>query len=52
VTLSDSYHCETIAVMLVDTVPLFTEICTYKALLLDIIKVPSLYFYVPFEGVN
>jgi adenosylmethionine-8-amino-7-oxononanoate transaminase len=39
VTLSNSYHGETIAAMSVGDVPLFTE--TYKALLLDTIKVPS-----------
>ncbi|MDI9781106.1 aminotransferase class III-fold pyridoxal phosphate-dependent enzyme, partial [Pseudomonas putida] len=36
VTLTNSYHGETIAAMSVGDVPLFTE--TYKALLLDTIK--------------
>ncbi len=39
VTLSNSYHGETIAAMSVGDVGLFTD--TYKALLLDTIKVPS-----------
>ena len=39
VTLTNSYHGETIAAMSVGDVALFTD--TYKALLLDTIKVPS-----------
>lgn len=39
VTLTNSYHGETIAAMSVGDVALFTE--TYKSLLLDTIKVPS-----------
>ncbi|MGH8375520.1 MAG: adenosylmethionine--8-amino-7-oxononanoate transaminase, partial [Pseudomonas sp.] len=39
VTLTNSYHGETMAAMSVGDVPLFTE--TYKALLMDTIKVPS-----------
>ncbi len=39
VTLTNSYHGETMAAMSVGDVPLFTE--TYKALLLDTLKVPS-----------
>ena len=50
VTLSNSYHGETIAAMSVGDVPLFTE--TYKALLLDTIKVPSPDCYLRPEGVS
>lgn len=39
ITLSNSYHGETVAAMSVGDVALFTE--TYKSLLLDTIKVPS-----------
>jgi adenosylmethionine-8-amino-7-oxononanoate aminotransferase len=39
VTLSNSYHGETVAAMSVGDVALFTE--TYKSLLLDTLKVPS-----------
>ncbi|MGC2917586.1 adenosylmethionine--8-amino-7-oxononanoate aminotransferase BioA, partial [Pseudomonas aeruginosa] len=39
VTLTNSYHGETIAAMSVGVVALFTE--TYKSQLLDTIKVPS-----------
>ncbi|SNS91399.1 adenosylmethionine--8-amino-7-oxononanoate transaminase [Pseudomonas segetis] len=39
ITLSNSYHGETVAAMSVGDVALFTD--TYKALLLDTIKVPS-----------
>ncbi len=39
VTLSNSYHGETVAAMSVGDVALFTD--TYKALLLDTLKVPS-----------
>lgn len=50
VTLSNSYHGETIAAMSVGDVPLFTE--TYKALLLDTIKVPSPDCYLRPEGMG
>ncbi|WP_426151590.1 adenosylmethionine--8-amino-7-oxononanoate transaminase [Pseudomonas sp. DC3000-4b1] len=48
VTLTNSYHGETIAAMSVGDVPLFTE--TYKALLLDTLKVPSPDCYLRPEG--
>ena len=50
VTLTNSYHGETIAAMSVGDVPLFTE--TYKALLLDTIKVPSPDCYLRPEGMS
>ncbi|WXL25345.1 adenosylmethionine--8-amino-7-oxononanoate transaminase [Ectopseudomonas mendocina] len=50
VTLSNSYHGETIAAMSVGDVGLFTD--TYKALLLDTIKVPSPDCYYRPEGVS
>lgn len=50
VTLTNSYHGETIAAMSVGDVPLFTE--TYKALLLDTIKVPSPDCYLRPEGMG
>ncbi|MBF7143683.1 MULTISPECIES: adenosylmethionine--8-amino-7-oxononanoate transaminase [Pseudomonas] len=50
VTLTNSYHGETIAAMSVGDVPLFTE--TYKALLLDTLKVPSPDCYLRPEGVS
>ena len=50
VTLTNSYHGETIAAMSVGDVPLFTEI--YKALLFDTIKVPSPDCYLRPEGVS
>lgn len=48
VTLSNSYHGETVAAMSVGDVALFTD--TYKALLLDTIKVPSPDCYLRPEG--
>lgn len=48
ITLSNSYHGETIAAMSVGDVPLFTE--TYKSLLLDTIKVPSPDCFLRAEG--
>ena len=48
VTLSNSYHGETVAAMSVGDVGLFTE--TYKALLLDTLKVPSPDCYLRPEG--
>ncbi|MDP3815689.1 adenosylmethionine--8-amino-7-oxononanoate transaminase [Pseudomonas sp.] len=50
ITLSNSYHGETIAAMSVGDVALFTD--TYKALLLDTIKVPSPDCYFRPEGVS
>ncbi|ARU86840.1 adenosylmethionine--8-amino-7-oxononanoate transaminase [Pseudomonas sp. M30-35] len=50
VTLSNSYHGETVAAMSVGDVALFTD--TYKALLLDTIKVPSPDCYNRPEGVS
>ncbi|MGY2329296.1 adenosylmethionine--8-amino-7-oxononanoate transaminase [Pseudomonas sp. SDT2931_S440] len=50
VTLTNSYHGETIAAMSVGDVPLFTE--TYKALLLDTIKVPSPDCYLRPDGMS
>ncbi|WP_263261337.1 adenosylmethionine--8-amino-7-oxononanoate transaminase [Pseudomonas sp. RIT-PI-S] len=50
VTLTNSYHGETIAAMSVGDVPLFTE--TYQALLLDTLKVPSPDCYLRPEGVS
>jgi adenosylmethionine-8-amino-7-oxononanoate aminotransferase len=50
VTLTNSYHGETMAAMSVGDVPLFTE--TYKALLLDTIKVPSPDCYLRPEGMS
>ena len=50
VTLTNSYHGETIAAMSVGDVPLFTE--TYKALLLDTLKVPSPDCYLRPEGTS
>jgi len=48
VTLSNSYHGETVAAMSVGDVALFTE--TYKSLLLDTLKVPSPDCYFRPEG--
>jgi adenosylmethionine-8-amino-7-oxononanoate aminotransferase len=48
ITLTNSYHGETIAAMSVGDVSLFTD--TYKALLLDTIKVPSPDCYLRPEG--
>lgn len=48
VTLSNSYHGETVAAMSVGDVALFTE--TYKSLLLDTLKVPSPDCYFRAEG--
>ena len=50
VTLSNSYHGETVAAMSVGDVPLFTD--TYKALLLDTLKVPSPDCYLRPEGLS
>ncbi|TWH64210.1 adenosylmethionine-8-amino-7-oxononanoate aminotransferase [Azomonas agilis] len=50
VTLTNSYHGETIAAMSVGDVPLFTD--TYKPLLLDCFKVPSPDCYLRPEGVS
>lgn len=50
ITLSNSYHGETIAAMSVGDVALFTD--TYKALLLDTLKVPSPDCYLRPEGVS
>ena len=50
VTLSNSYHGETVAAMSVGDVALFTD--TYKALLLDTFKVPSPDCYLREEGVS
>jgi len=50
ITLSNSYHGETIAAMSVGDVALFTD--TYKALLLDTIKVPSPDCYYRPEGMS
>jgi adenosylmethionine-8-amino-7-oxononanoate aminotransferase len=50
VTLTNSYHGETVAAMSVGDVPLFTD--TYKALLLDTLKVPSPDCYLRPEGVS
>ncbi|GIZ10928.1 adenosylmethionine--8-amino-7-oxononanoate transaminase [Pseudomonas sp. NCCP-436] len=50
VTLSNSYHGETVAAMSVGDVALFTD--TYRALLLDTLKVPSPDCYLRPEGVS
>ncbi len=50
VTLTNSYHGETVAAMSVGDVPLFTS--TYKALLLDTLKVPSPDCYLRPEGAD
>lgn len=50
ITLTNSYHGETVAAMSVGDVSLFTE--TYKALLFDVIKVPSPDCYLRAEGVS
>ncbi|QAX81465.1 adenosylmethionine--8-amino-7-oxononanoate transaminase [Candidatus Pseudomonas adelgestsugas] len=50
ITLTNSYHGETIAAMSIGDVPLFTE--TYKALLLDSIKVPSPDCYLRPDGIS
>ncbi len=50
VTLSNSYHGETVAAMSVGDVSLFTE--TYKPLLLDTLKVPSPDCYLREDGVS
>ena len=50
VTLSNSYHGETVAAMSVGDVSLFTD--TYKPLLLDTLKVPSPDCYLRAEGVS
>ena len=50
VTLTNSYHGETVAAMSVGDVALFTD--TYKALLLDTIKVPSPDCYLRPEGMS
>ncbi len=50
VTLSNSYHGETVAAMSVGDVDLFTD--TYKALLLDTLKVPSPDCYLRPEGMS
>lgn len=50
VTLTNSYHGETIAAMSVGDVALFTE--TYKSLLMDTLKVPSPDCYLRPEGVS
>lgn len=50
ITLTNSYHGETVAAMSVGDVALFTD--TYKALLLDTIKVPSPDCYLRPEGMS
>ncbi|MGS0942090.1 adenosylmethionine--8-amino-7-oxononanoate transaminase [Pseudomonas luteola] len=50
VTLTNSYHGETVAAMSVGDVALFTE--TYKSLLLDTFKVPSPDCYLRPEGMD
>lgn len=50
ITLTNSYHGETVAAMSVGDVALFTE--TYKAMLFDAIKVASPDCYVRAEGVT
>ncbi|MHB0818723.1 adenosylmethionine--8-amino-7-oxononanoate transaminase [Stutzerimonas stutzeri] len=50
VTLTNSYHGETVAAMSVGDVALFTD--TYKTLLLDTFKVPSPDCYLRPEGVS
>ncbi|CAD5106424.1 adenosylmethionine--8-amino-7-oxononanoate transaminase [Zestomonas carbonaria] len=50
VTLTNSYHGETVAAMSVGDVALFTD--TYKALLLDTLKVPSPDCYLRPEGAS
>lgn len=50
ITLTNSYHGETVAAMSVGDVALFTD--TYKALLFDAIKVPSPDCYLRAEGVT
>lgn len=50
VTLTNSYHGETVAAMSVGDVSLFTD--TYKALLLDTLKVPSPDCYLRPEGAS
>jgi len=50
ITLSNSYHGETVAAMSVGDVALFTD--TYKALLLDTIKVPSPDCYLRPDGMG
>lgn len=50
VTLTNSYHGETVAAMSVGDVALFTD--TYKALLLDTLKVPSPDCYLRPEGMS
>ncbi len=50
VTLTNSYHGETVAAMSVGDVALFTD--TYKALLLDTIKVPSPDCYLRPDGMS
>ncbi len=50
VTLTNSYHGETVAAMSVGDVALFTD--TYKPLLLDTFKVPSPDCYLRTEGVS
>lgn len=50
VTLTNSYHGETVAAMSVGDVDLFTD--TYKALLLDTLKVPSPDCYLRPEGMS
>ncbi|MDU4252101.1 adenosylmethionine--8-amino-7-oxononanoate transaminase [Pseudomonas sp.] len=50
ITLTNSYHGETVAAMSVGDVALFTE--TYKSLLMDTIKVPTPDCYLRPEGVS
>lgn len=50
ITLTNSYHGETVAAMSVGDVSLFTD--TYKALLLDTLKVPSPDCYLRPEGMS
>lgn len=50
VTLTNSYHGETVAAMSVGDVALFTE--TYKSLLMDTLKVPTPDCYLRPEGVS